>query len=130
MKIRTACTCPLEIVHDIMRGKWKTIIVFQLRNGGMGLAELERGIEGITQKMLLQHLGELRAFGLIGKIEPNGYPLRVTYFLTERGEKLLQAVRIMSPRRTMSFWPRRPTRAWIGSGSRWPPSCPHFERGA
>ena len=86
MKIRTACTCPLEIVHDIMRGKWKTIIVFQLRNGGMGLAELERGIEGITQKMLLQHLGELRA---------DGYPLRVTYFLTERGEKLLQAVRIM-----------------------------------
>ena len=95
MKIRTVCTCPLEIVHDIMRGKWKTIIVFQLRNGGMGLAELERGIEGITQKMLLQHLGELRAFGLIGKIEPDGYPLRVTYFLTERGEKLLQAVRIM-----------------------------------
>ena len=66
MKIRTTCTCPLEIVHDIMKGKWKTIIVFQLRNGGMGLAELERGIEGITQKMLLQHLGELRAFGLIG----------------------------------------------------------------
>ena len=95
MKIRTVCTCPLEIVHDIMRGKWKTIIVFQLRNGGMGLAELERGIEGITQKMLLQHLGELRAFGLIGKIEPDGYPLRVTYFLTERGEKLLRAVRIM-----------------------------------
>ena len=78
-----------------MRGKWKTIIVFQLRNGGMGLAELERGIEGITQKMLLQQLGELRAFGLIGKIEPDGYPLRVTYFLTERGEKLLRAVRIM-----------------------------------
>ena len=38
---------------------------------------------------------ELRAFGLIGKIEPDGYPLRVTYFLTERGEKLLRAVRIM-----------------------------------
>ena len=86
MKIRTTCTCPLEIVLDILRGKWKTIIVFQLRNGGM---------EGITQKMLLQHLGELRAFGLIGKIEPDGYPLRVTYFLTERGEKLLRAVRIM-----------------------------------
>lgn len=25
---------------------------------------------------------------------------------------------------TMSFWPRRPTRAWIGSGSRWPPIVP------
>ncbi|WP_308775210.1 helix-turn-helix domain-containing protein [uncultured Bilophila sp.] len=86
MKIRKTCTCPLEIVHDIMKGKWKTIIVFQLRNGGMGLADLERGIEGITQKMLLQHLRELRDFGLIGKIEPEGYPLRVTYFLTERGK--------------------------------------------
>lgn len=95
MKIRKTCTCPLEIVHDIMKGKWKTIIVFQLRNGGMGLADLEHCIEGITQKMLLQHLRELRAFGLAGKIGPEGYPLRVTYFLTGRGEKLLRAVRIM-----------------------------------
>lgn len=25
MKIRDDYTCPLEIVHDIIKGKWKTI---------------------------------------------------------------------------------------------------------
>lgn len=95
MKIREAYTCPLEIVHDMMKGKWKTIIIFQLRKGNKTFSELERSIESISQKMLLQQLKELRVFGLIDKISAQGYPLHVEYFLTERGEKLLQAVEIM-----------------------------------
>jgi DNA-binding HxlR family transcriptional regulator len=96
MKIRNGYTCPLEIVHDIIKGKWKTIILFQLRGGGVSLAGLERGIEGISQKMLLQQLKEMRDFGLVGKRTFEGYPLRVEYFLTPgRGEKALRAVRIM-----------------------------------
>ncbi len=95
MKMRQEYTCPLEIVHDIVKGKWKTIIVFQLRKGNKTLSELERGIEGISQKMLLQQLKELREFNVIDKISTEGYPLHVEYFLTERGKKLLQAVEIM-----------------------------------
>lgn len=30
MKIRNEYTCPLELVHDIIKGKWKTIIIFQV----------------------------------------------------------------------------------------------------
>jgi DNA-binding HxlR family transcriptional regulator len=96
MKIRSDYTCPLEIVHDIIRGKWKTIILFQLRGGGVSLSGLERGIGGISQKMLLQQLKELQEFGLVGKRTFEGYPLRVEYYLTQgRGEKALRAVRIM-----------------------------------
>ena len=96
MKIRDDYTCPLEIVHDIIRGKWKTIILFQLRSGNVTLSELEHSIEGITQKMLLQQLRELQQFGLVGKKEFQGYPLHVEYFLTEqRGRKMLEAIRIM-----------------------------------
>jgi DNA-binding HxlR family transcriptional regulator len=96
MKIRDDYTCPLEIVHDIVRGKWKTIILFQLRSGNVTLSELEHGIEGITQKMLLQQLRELQQFGLVDKKEFQGYPLHVEYFLTEqRGRKMLEAIRIM-----------------------------------
>jgi DNA-binding HxlR family transcriptional regulator len=96
MKIRTGYTCPLEIVHDIIKGKWKTIILFQLRSGGVSLSELEKGIEGITQKMLLEQLKELQEFGLVGKRTFEGYPLHVEYFLTEdRGERVLEAIRIM-----------------------------------
>jgi DNA-binding HxlR family transcriptional regulator len=52
MKIRDDYTCPLEIVHDIIKGKWKTIILFQLRNGPASLSALEKGIEGSGEKIL------------------------------------------------------------------------------
>ena len=31
MKIRNDYTCPLELVHDMIKGKWKPIILWRLR---------------------------------------------------------------------------------------------------
>ena len=96
MKIRDDYTCPLEIVHDIIKGKWKTIILYQMKDGPKGLAELEREIEGISQKMLLEQLRELIEFGLVEKKTFDGYPLRVEYSITERrGKKMIEAITIM-----------------------------------
>lgn len=96
MKIRDDYTCPLEIVHDIIRGKWKTIILYQLKEGPRSLSQLEREIEGISQKMLLEQLAELKKFGLVQKKEFDGYPLHVEYSLTDRrGRKMVEAVTIM-----------------------------------
>jgi len=96
LNIRSDYTCPLEIVHDIIKGKWKTIIMFKLRKGNLTLSELEHGIEGITQKMLLQQLNELQRFGLVSKKVFPGYPLHVEYFLTEqKGRRMLEAIQIM-----------------------------------
>lgn len=96
MEIRTSYTCPLEIVHDIIKGKWKTIILFQLKYGNTTLTKLEHDIVGINQKMLLQQLKELQDFGLVGKQSFDGYPLHVEYFLTpDKGRKILQAIDIM-----------------------------------
>ncbi|MCR5225768.1 MAG: helix-turn-helix transcriptional regulator [Eubacterium sp.] len=96
MKIRDDYTCPLEIVHDIIKGKWKTIILYQMKDGPKGLAELEREIEGINQKMLLEQLRELISFGLVEKKSFEGYPLRVEYSITERrGRKMIEAINIM-----------------------------------
>ena len=96
MKIRDDYTCPLEIVHDIIKGKWKTIILYQLKDGPKGLAELEREIEGINQKMLLEQLRELILFGLVEKKSYDCYPLRVEYSVTEkRGQKMIEAITIM-----------------------------------
>jgi DNA-binding HxlR family transcriptional regulator len=96
MKIRKQYTCPLEVVHDIIKGKWKTIILWQLKNSSMSLSELEQSINGISQKMLLEQLKELQEFGLIDKKSSNGYPLHVEYFLTEtQGQKVLQLLKIM-----------------------------------
>jgi len=96
MKIRNEYTCPLEIVHDIVKGKWKPIIIFQLRNGDVTLANLERQIQGINQKMLIEQLKELTEYGIVKRAEYEGYPLRVEYSLmSERGKKMLDAVLIM-----------------------------------
>ncbi|MEF9916360.1 MAG: helix-turn-helix domain-containing protein [Lachnospiraceae bacterium] len=96
MKIRETYTCPLELTHDMIKGKWKPIILWRLRLGHTSLSKLENDIQGITQKMLLEQLKELLEFGLVDKKIFDGYPLRVEYFLTEsKGTKMLEALTIM-----------------------------------
>lgn len=96
MKIRDNYTCPLELTHDMIKGKWKPIILWRLRLENTSLSQLEKDINGITQKMLLEQLKELIDYGLVGKKVFEGYPLRVEYFLTEdRGRRILEALTIM-----------------------------------
>ncbi|MGG3885833.1 winged helix-turn-helix transcriptional regulator [Brevibacillus panacihumi] len=77
------------------RGKWKPMILWQLGKGSASLSQLEDAIEGITQKMLLEHLKDLMEFNVVDKTTYEGFPLKVEYHLTERGRKLLEAVVIM-----------------------------------
>ena len=96
MKMRDDYTCPLELVHDMIKGKWKPIILWRLRLGATSLSKLEQDIEGITQKMLLEHLKELIEYGFVDKESHSGYPLHVVYFLTEQmGKQILEVLRIM-----------------------------------
>lgn len=96
MKIREEFTCPLELVHDMIKGKWKPIIIWRLRLGPTSLTKLEKDIDGITQKMLLEQLRELIDYGFVEKKSFEGYPLHVEYSLTDgQGQELLQALKIM-----------------------------------
>lgn len=96
MKIRDEYTCPLELVHDMIKGKWKPIILWRLRLGATTLSKLEKDIDGITQKMLLEQLKELIEYGFIEKKTFEGYPLHVEYSLTsDMGIQILEALRIM-----------------------------------
>ncbi|MBS7009292.1 winged helix-turn-helix transcriptional regulator [Anaerostipes sp.] len=95
MKLRSDYTCPLELTHDIIRGKWKPIILWQLSKESSSLSALKKSIQGISQKMLVQHLNELIECGIVEKTMKEGYPLKSNYFLTERGKKVFEAVTIM-----------------------------------
>lgn len=96
LKIRDEYTCPLELVHDMIKGKWKPIILWRLRLGATTLSKLEKDIDGITQKMLLEQLKELIEYGFIEKKTFEGYPLHVEYSLTsDMGIQILEALRIM-----------------------------------
>lgn len=89
MIVREEYTCPLELTHDITRGKWKPIILWVLGKEPLSLSQLEHSIKKITQKMLLEQLKELISFGIISKQRFDGYPLKVEYSLTDRGRELL-----------------------------------------
>lgn len=95
MKMRSQYTCPLEMTHDIIKGKWKPLIIWQLSKGGSSLSALKKSIRGISQKMLVQHLNELLECGVIGKLTNDGYSLKSEYFLTERGKRIFGAISIM-----------------------------------
>jgi DNA-binding HxlR family transcriptional regulator len=96
MKMRTEFTCPLEITHDMIKGKWKPIILWLLRTKPRSLSKLEKVVEGISQKMLLEHLRELIQFGFVQKKNFPGYPLKVEYSLKEPyGYKIIEALTIM-----------------------------------
>lgn len=96
MILREEFTCPLELAHDMIKGKWKPIILWRLRLGKTSLAKLEKDIKGITQKMLLEHIKELMKYGLVDKIKYDGYPLKVEYFLTQsKGAKMIECLEIL-----------------------------------
>lgn len=95
MKIRNEFTCPLELITDMIKGKWKTIIIWRLRVGETSLSKLRKDINGITEKMLLENLKDLIDVGIVGKNEYSGYPLRVEYYLTKRGKDILKSLEIL-----------------------------------
>lgn len=95
MKIRQEFICPLEITHDTIKGKWKPIILWNLKSDTLTLVELEKSIEGISQKMLLEHIKELVEVKMVKRYKHPGYPLRTDYSLTERGNRILNALTIM-----------------------------------
>ncbi len=96
MKLRTQYTCPLELVHDMIKGKWKSIILWQLSYGPTSLSSLEKDIEGISQKMLIEHLNDLVSFGFISKVKSTGYPLSVEYSLSNpQGLEIFEALKIV-----------------------------------
>ena len=80
----------------MIKGKWKSIILWQLSYGPTSLSQLEKDIEGISQKMLIEHLNDLLHFGFITKVKSNGYPLSVQYSLSEpQGLEIFEALKIM-----------------------------------
>jgi DNA-binding HxlR family transcriptional regulator len=78
--------CNIEVIVDVIGGKWKMLILWNLRDGGIKrFNELRRLIPGSTQKMLTAQLRELeRDFIVQRKVYPQ-VPPKVEYSLTKYG---------------------------------------------
>lgn len=85
MKIKKPYSCGLGPVFDMIGGRWKAAILWELSQQEMRFGELRRALGGITEKMLIQQLKELEQHNLIKRIDYQEMPLRVGYVLTDEG---------------------------------------------
>jgi DNA-binding HxlR family transcriptional regulator len=80
--------CPVVTAIDVIGGKWKVILLYQLRGRTLRFGELKKMIPRVTQKMLTQQLRELEKDKLISRKVYAEVPPRVEYTSTELAEKL------------------------------------------
>ncbi|MGX7014910.1 winged helix-turn-helix transcriptional regulator [Vagococcus silagei] len=78
----------VEATMEVIGGKWKPIILCNLRHGALRTSELKRNIPGISQKMLTQQLRELEHANIIDRKVYNQVPPKVEYSLSMYGETL------------------------------------------
>lgn len=71
----------------VLEGKWKIVIIFQLfaAKAPLRFSELERRVEGVNQKMLIQQLKELEKDAIISRTVFASVPPKVEYALSEMG---------------------------------------------
>ncbi|GAA0188839.1 helix-turn-helix domain-containing protein [Fulvivirga kasyanovii] len=88
-KYDNADECPITVFMDKIGGKWKPVIVWLLLNNGtMRFNELDKAINGITQKMLSQQLKDLEFENIIKRVSYPVIPPKVEYSLTDKGKTL------------------------------------------
>ena len=92
--------CPPQIrdggavreVLDRIGDKWSMLVVAALRDGPLRFGELEKTIEGISQRMLTLTLKHLVEDGLVSRTAYAEVPPRVEYEVTELGKTLVPLV--------------------------------------
>lgn len=84
--------CALDVTMSFIAGKWKTVVLWYLRNGRMRFSELKKVIPQITEKMLSLQLKDLEKDGIVGRKVYPEVPPRVEYFLTKEGKTLIPCV--------------------------------------
>ncbi|MET9440305.1 helix-turn-helix domain-containing protein [Streptomyces sp. NPDC006610] len=84
--------CGVDAAIDVIGGKWKVLILWELSLRPHRFGELRRGLPGVTEKVLAAQLRELEADGIVHREEYDEVPPRVEYSLTPRGVSLNEAL--------------------------------------
>ena len=80
--------CPVDTALSVFAGRWKGTILWRLEAGPMRTGELRRSIPGVSEQMLIRHLKELVADGLVARDAEPVVPPKVTYRITDYGRTL------------------------------------------
>ena len=101
--IQISARCPIRTTLELLGGKWKLLIIHQLRSEPLRLSTLRQLIPDISEKMLIQELKVLVDSGLVKRTNYGEVPPRVDYALTEKGQIALPLIEEMA-RFSESYW--------------------------
>ena len=95
--------CPVDGFQQIMSGKYKLRIIWDLQNGPLRYGEIKKGLlrgasgsGEIAPRVLSRELKALAALGLIERTEYQVVPPKVEYALTPVGYSMLPIIEHMS----------------------------------
>jgi len=94
-ELKVTARCPIRTTTDLVGGKWKLLILFQLTHEPLRPSELKRLIPDISEKMLIQELKALTDSNLVSRNNFGEIPPRVEYELTEIGHKVMPLINEM-----------------------------------
>ena len=77
--------CPVATTVALIGSKWKLLILRNLRERPWRFNELQRSLEGVSQKVLTDALRSMERDGLVSRAVYAEVPPRVEYSLTDLG---------------------------------------------
>jgi DNA-binding HxlR family transcriptional regulator len=80
--------CPVSRTLRFFDGKWKPLILNELRAGRLRAGELARRVPEVTPKVLTQQLRELERDGIVSRLVLPKVPPHVEYTLSRFGQTL------------------------------------------
>lgn len=87
--------CPVATAVSLIGGKWKLLILRNLRLRPWRFNELQKDLDGISQKVLTESLRQLIDDGIIFRKDYMENPPHVEYVLTELGENMFPVLEAM-----------------------------------
>ena len=80
--------CPVATTVQLIGNKWKLLILRNLLVRPWRFNELQKSLEGISQKVLTESLRSMESDGIVVRTVYAEVPPRVEYSLSELGETL------------------------------------------
>ena len=87
--------CPVATTVMMIGSKWKLLIMRNLLVRPWRFNELQKSIDGISQKALTEALRSMEADGIVSRTVYPEVPPRVEYALTELGESMRPIIKSM-----------------------------------
>ena len=91
-KILPNLNCGLDLIGEVLYGKWKIRLLWFISEGYKRPSELQRKIPDASRRVLNMQLKELEEHELISKIIYPVVPPKVEYSLTEFGKTIIPVI--------------------------------------